>query len=187
MLYLRKEGSCLFLCFVQGIINSFPSMKSLYSKKRGRARPYKDKVFAVNHSQFVNSLSPHTAGHWSHSSLHSPHLSSLQSMHEELELHIPGQDVGPSQVTNENLAFPSMPDGMDTAQHRPCFGEDTGQGVTVPLCWAPVLGITCTWGMRGTQRDKLKEKGELNKAQFPEIWAEKAVSHWRELPPECSS
>lgn len=50
---------------------------------------------------------------------------------------------------------------------------------------ASVLGSTCTWGMCGTHRDsspyqdKLKEKGELNKAQFPEIWTEKAVSHWR--------
>lgn len=108
----------------------------------------------------------------------------LQSKHEELQMHIPGQDLAPSQVTSENLTFPSMPDGMDTANHRPCFREP-GQALgRVWQCWAPVLGITCTWGTCGTHRDKLKEKGELNKAQFPEIWTEKAGD---QLPPAGSS
>lgn len=146
-------------------INSFPSMKSLYSKKGAEQDPTRTKCLQwITLNLLIHCHLPLI--------LHSPHLSSLQSMHEELEMHVPGQDVAPRQGTSENSAFPSMSHGMDTAKHRPCFGEDTGQAVTV-------LGITCTWGMCGTQRDKLKGKGGLNKAQFPEIWAEKAVSHWR--------
>lgn len=58
---------------------------------------------------------------------HSRTLVPLHSMHEEMQLHIPGQDAAPSQVKSENLSFPSVPGGMDTAKHRPCFGKTLGR------------------------------------------------------------
>lgn len=114
----RREVAS-FLRFIEGIINSFPSMKSLYSKKGAEQDPKGQSV--------CSELPPVCAlTVTSHSRTLVP-LVPLHSMHEEMQLHIPGQDVAPSQVKSENLSFPSVPGGMDTAKHRPCFGKTLGR------------------------------------------------------------
>lgn len=137
-------------------------MKSLYSKKGAEQDPTRTKC--------LQWITPNLSTH-----CHLTQQDTAPTGSSALNAWGTGT-AHPSQVPSENLSFPSMPGGMDTAKHRPCFGKTLGR---VWQCWAPVLGITCTPAMCEAQRDKLKEKGELNKAQFPEIWAEKAVSHWR--------
>lgn len=179
----RREVASFSAVFVQGIINSFPSMKGLYSKKGAEQDPTRTKCL----QWMTPNVSPHC------------HLTQQDTV-----------PLTPAQSTPELLCNQSMRNWKCTSQGRIWLparlqvniqpSPKCQMGWTLPKTghalgslgrhWAgcdsaSVLGSTCTWGTCGTHRDssayqdKLREKGELNKAQFPEIWTEKAVSHWR--------
>lgn len=136
----KREVASFSAVFVQGIIDSSPSMKSLYNKKGTEQDPTRTKRL-----QWITpTLSPHTGGRCSHSSLSTPEFLCDQCM-RNWKCTPQGRIWPPSQATSEDLAFPWKPAGMDTAKHRPCSGEP-GQGVTVSLASPDRRNVWATEG-----------------------------------------
>lgn len=171
----RREVASFSAVFVQGIMNSFPSMKGLYSKKGAEQGPTRTKCLqwppvcpltVTSHSRTLVPLIPAQS---------TPEFLCNQSR-RNWKCTSQGR-IWPPDRWKFSLSLNARWDGH--CKHRPCFREPGQTLGRVWQCWAPVLGITCTWGMCGTHRDssayqdRLKENGELNKAQSPEIWTDK--------------
>lgn len=130
----RREVASFSDVFVQGIINSFPSTKSLYSKKGAEQDPTRTKCL----QWMTPSLSTHC--HLPQQDTGPTHPCTahtwvpLESMHEESEMHIPGQDLAPGKVTSAverkfSLSLNSRWDGQcQTQAMLQGAWEDAGQG-----------------------------------------------------------
>lgn len=153
------------LSLSKGSWTAFPLWR-VCTVKKGQSKTLQGQSVCSEWPPVCHSVSPHTAGHWCHSPLHSAHLSSSAIKAGGTGNAQPRAGFGPQVVKIQ--PFPKCQMGWAL----PNTGHALGSLGRVWQCWAPVLGSPCTCvGHTGTAL--LKEKGELNKAQFPEIWTDK--------------
>lgn len=179
---LEKGGKLplSLLSLSKGSGRSFPSMKGVYGKKGAEQDPTRTKCL----QWMTPSLSTHC--HLTQQDTGPTHPCAvhtrvpLQPKQEELEMHIPGQDLAPSQVTGENSAFPQMPDGMGTAKHGPRFRagcDSAGHQSWAPPAHEECVGHTGTALLIRTSWKRMENWTKHNSLK-PGL-TRKAVSHWR--------
>lgn len=143
----RKEVAS-FLCFIEGIINSFPSVKSLYSKKGAEQDPTRTKCLQwitpslCTHCHLTQQdTGPTALNAWGNATAH------------------PRAGCGPQPGEKWKIILSLSARWDGHCQTHAMLWEDTGQEATVPLCWAPVLGINLhTRNVGGTEGQAERER-----------------------------
>lgn len=185
---LEKGGKLplSLMSLFKGSLTDFPLWK-VCTVKKGQSKTLQGQSVCSELSQFVHSLSPHTAGHWSHSSLHSPHSSSFGINARGMGNAHPRAGFGPQPGKKWKFSLSLRWDRHCQAQAK-LWGAWEVLGRVWQWPWAGHQSLASPAHEKGVgHRDSSAERERRTQQNSLKSGLRRLCLTGDQLPPECSS